>query len=332
MASMTAGSSGRDREAAIQAADWFVRLNGEGATGDDWLAFEAWLQASPVHAEAYGRVERLWVELEAEAPRLAEALDARARRARPARSFAWAWPAAGAALAAGLALAVTVGVRERAPAPLLYETRPGEIREITLADGSHVRLNAASRLSVTLTPRGREVAMQDGEAAFDVAHDAVRPFRIHVGESEVRVVGTEFDVRHRDGLLRVAVRRGVVEVRPQATAEAAPVRLTVAEQLVHRDGAAGAEVSPVEPDEAFGWIDGQLVYHDQPLAEVAADLSRRFGASIRPADAETARLRFTGVLTADSEPAVLRRLEAFSGVTAERTADGVLLRRQSGRR
>jgi transmembrane sensor len=316
------GEASRDRkDAAEAAAQWFVRLSGEAATGEDWLAFEDWLKASPVHAEAYARVERLSAELDDQAPRLLSAL------AEPRRAGArWAWPGAGAALAAAIALAALIGVRGSGPAPTAYQAPPGTIREIALSDGSRVRLDAASALSVRMTGRSRQVAMADGEAAFDVAHDPARPFLIRVGDRQVRVVGTEFDLRHRGGVLTLTVRRGVVEVRP-AEASGAPVRLQVAEQLTHRDGTPGDAVAKVDADEAFGWTEGQLVYHARPLAEVAADLSRRFGEPIRPADAATGRTPFTGVLVTDSEPAVLRRLKAFAGVSAERTAQGVVLKR-----
>ncbi|MDE2486131.1 MAG: iron dicitrate transport regulator FecR, partial [Alphaproteobacteria bacterium] len=118
---------------------------------------------------------------------------------------------------------------------------------------------------------------------------------------------------------------GIVAFR-SATGPTTPISLTVGEQLTHRDGQTDDRVARVDPNPAFGWTVEQLVYHDRPLSEVATDLSRRFGTRIRPADAATGRIRFTGVLVTDDEGAVLRRLEAFSGVTAERTTRGVVLR------
>ncbi|MDB5444489.1 MAG: hypothetical protein JWP73_2865, partial [Phenylobacterium sp.] len=84
-----------DDGVAEAAAGWFVRLQGEDASGEDWLAFERWLAAAPAHARVYRRIERLWVEVEAQAPAIAAAMDApmaaptsaprRARRATPPR-------------------------------------------------------------------------------------------------------------------------------------------------------------------------------------------------------------------------------------------------------
>lgn len=329
-----------DDGVAEAAAAWFVRLQGEGAAGDDWLAFERWLAAAPAHARAYHRLERIWVEIEAQAPAIAAALDApkpaprRARRAPPPRfASRRTWLAGAGALAASLALVVVL-VAERPPAPLpatAYSAPPGTTRIIRLADGTQVRLNAASTLRVSLGSDARRVALADGEAAFDVTHDPKRPFLIAVGDRQVRVVGTEFNLRHRGGVTELTVRRGVVEVRPEEGA-AQPVRVAAGQQLAHRDGAAATRVSPVDPGDAFAWTEGQLIYRDRPLSEVTADLTRRFGRPISTADARTGDLRFTGVLVTDDETAVIRRLEGFAPVKAERIRGGIVLRRtESGR-
>jgi transmembrane sensor len=330
-----------DQDGVAQAAAaWFVRLQDEAATGDDWLAFEAWLAASPAHARAYQGLERLWVEVEAQAPAIAAALDvpqAGRRRDRAARRPAGAtrriWLGAGAALAASVAAGVVILTERPATPPpyVIYSAPSGAMRTIRLADGTEVRLNAASTLRVSLGPDARRVQLGDAEAAFDVTHDPKRPFLIRVGDSQVRVVGTEFDLRHRAGQTELTVRRGVVEVRPGEGA-AQPVRVAAGQQLAHRDGTAAARIEAVDPDEAFAWTQGQLIYRDRPLSEVAADLSRRFGRPVSTADARTGEIRFTGVLVTDNEAAVIRRLESFAPVKAEQTPDGIVLRRTGERR
>ena len=79
-----------DGHAAEEAARWFAHLQSEAATDSDWLMFERWLQAAPAHAEAYERLERLWVDLDY-AP-VAKELGGRpmvaARRALPLRPSA----------------------------------------------------------------------------------------------------------------------------------------------------------------------------------------------------------------------------------------------------
>src|SRR5579859_1923489 len=270
-----------DGQMAEEAARWFARLQGEAATGEDWLAFERWLQASPAHARAYERLESLWVDLEY-AP-LTRELGGRplvAARRRQVRSGVrgriprGAWWGAGAAIAAGLAVAVGVGIQSPGVASQTYETPAGKTRDITLADGTHIRLNAASKITVRLERDARRVEMADAEAVFDVAHDARRPFLIAVGDRQVRVVGTEFNLRHRDDQVDLTVRRGVVEVRPADALGAAPTRVSVGQELTHTEGQAGQILKVADPIQSFAWTNGQLIYKDQPLSDVAADLSR----------------------------------------------------------
>jgi transmembrane sensor len=335
---MTEGSNIRDdAQAAEEAAGWFARLQGEAATGDDWLAFERWLAASPAHARAYENLERLWVELDQdEIIRDLGAAPQPARRPLPRRAEgrrvgglsrrAWI----GAAMAAGLAVvAVGAGLWPRAgDAGQVYRTAAGQIRTFTLADGTHIRLNAASQITVSLDRDARRVRMADAEAVFDVAHDSKRPFLITVGDRQVRVVGTEFNLRHRDGRVALTVRRGVVEVRPGNAPEAQPTRVTVGQQLTHEEGRPLQTLTLAEGEAAFAWTNGQLIYRDRPLSEVAGDLSRRFAVPVRPADPQTASLRFTGVLVTDREADVLHRLEAFAPIRVEHAGGAVILRRK----
>jgi transmembrane sensor len=325
-------------QVAEQAADWFVRLQGAAATADDWAAFERWLQESPTHAAAYEQLEGLWVEFEAAGLAIARTLDepriAGARRRKGRRDAGnprhYPWLAVGA-VAASLALAAfgTAFWGTTPASPRVFQTAAGQTRRIVLADGTKIDLNAASRISVSLGPDARRLEMADAEAVFDVAHDPKRPFLIKVGDRQVRVVGTEFNLRHREGQMALTVRRGVVEVRPIAAERAEPTLVTVGQQLIHHEGEAGSTLAAVEPEAAFGWTHGQLIYHDQPLSDVASDLFRRFGVPVRLADPQTAQLRFSGVLVIDNEQAVLRRIEAFAPVRAERLPDAIVLRRHA---
>ena len=335
-----------DGRTAEEAARWFAHLQGEAATGDDWLAFERWLQASPAHARAYERLESLWVDLDY-APVSRELggrplLAARRLPARPQASGLGArglgvrglgtrgparrlWIGAAAAIAASLAVAVGLGLQPGAAASQTFQTPAGQTRDIALADGTHIRLNAASKITVSLGRRARRVEMADAEAVFDVAHDARRPFLITVGDRQVRVVGTEFNLRHRDDSVDLTVRRGTVEVRPADAPDAPPTRVTVGQELTHTDGQAAQVLKVSDPIQSFAWTNGQLIYKDQPLSDVAADLSRRFSVPVRTADARTAALRFSGVLVTDNEPDVLRRLAAYAPVRIERTADAIII-------
>jgi transmembrane sensor len=322
---------GRPMARAEAAAHWFARLQDEAATGGDWLAFEQWLAAAPENAAAYEKVEAIWVDLDRAGEAVAAALDARvslaAHRAGQVRPSRRGWLAAGVGLAASLVVGVFAAANWPAPTET-YVTTPGQTRQVALADGSKVWINAGSRLEIRLGRRDRQVRMAEGEAVFDVTPDPGRPFRIDTGDREVRVVGTEFDVRQRGDAFALSVRRGLVEVRPSGTSAAAPARVAAGMRLTHQRGAALSQVTAANADAAFAWTHGQLVYDAAPLSEVAADLSRSLGRPVRVADAATGRILFTGVLALDRADAIPRRMEAFAPVRAETHEGAVILRRR----
>jgi transmembrane sensor len=306
------------------AADWVVRLREDAASEADWLAFEAWLSAGPSHRAAFDEADALWIELDARSKDLAAMLEDDAG-VRPARRGGPRWaPAAfgGAAFAAIVALLAPFGAGLISTPSTAYATELGQRRTIQLADGSRVDLNSASSISVKMGHGRREVVMNDAEAAFDVTHDPSRPFIIHVGDQTVRVVGTQFDVSHRAGMISVTVRRGVVQVT--ANDGVAPVSLTPGQQLQHREGSGSSTVAPVSPDDAFAWRQGRLVCRDEALSDVVAELNHYFRSPIRVADGHIGALRFSGVLTVDDEASTVDRLSSLLPLSAT-PSEGVIV-------
>jgi transmembrane sensor len=303
------------------AADWVVRLHEEGADEGDWLAFEAWLNASAGHRAAFDSAEALWTEINTRAEEIAEALEHDARE----RGRWWARTASGAlAAAAIIALLAPFGARLMPVPSVAYATETGQRRSLQLADGSRVDLNSGSSIRVTVGRGRRDVVMNDAEAAFDVVHDPAHPFIIHAGDQTIQVVGTQFDVSHRDGMISVTVRRGVVQVASREGG--APVALTPGQQLRHYEGANGSVVAQVSADDAFAWRQGRLICRDEALSDVAANLNHAFRTPIRIADNQTAALRFSGVLTVDDEASTLKRLTSLLPLSATPSEGVIVLR------
>ncbi|HTK34718.1 MAG TPA: FecR domain-containing protein [Caulobacteraceae bacterium] len=332
------------REAAQeQAIEWLLRLGAPEATEADWLDLQLWLSASPEHRDAFDRAELVCAELTGAAADLLPALrtlptTAAARRRDDGRRAPLrartnigmrVWQISGGLAAA--AAAVLFFALRPVPAPTeVFQTAKGETRTVNLADGSHIVLNSGSRLSVRLERKGRYVELAEGEAAFDVAKDPARPFLIAAGERDIRVVGTEFDVLRHEGRLRVTVRRGIVAVQ-SPEGPSAPVLLKVGDQFERKTGDRTSFVRHVDPDAAFAWRAGELVYLDEPLDGVVADLNRYFTTPVRVVG-PAADLRFSGVLKIDKEEDVVRRLQGFLQVAVDRRPDGFTLRsRQTAR-
>jgi len=321
---MTALAISNEEARRETAAGWLVRLSAPDLDAAELSAFDAWL-GEPANAKAYDAALAVTLELQAAAPAILKSL-----RSAPARKpvigrRGWL-VAGGAAAAAAVALAITP-FSLLAPASQAYATVKGEHRTVRLADGSTIDLNAGSALSVSLGAHERRVTMAEGEAVFDVAHDAARPFTIAVGDRTVRVVGTRFDVRRRGGKLSVAVERGLVEVAPAEGAAGRGFRLHPGQRLDHVEGAPDVRLSAVDPTQIAGWKAGRLIYRDAPLADVVADLNQQFAKPITLADPALGAIPVSGVLVLDDQSAVIRRLALLAPIKALPSQQGVLLRR-----
>lgn len=312
------------REAA---ADWVIKLQSPELSAADGIAFDAWLAAAPENALAYDAALATADEYEANATEVLQGL--RGRAVRPSGSlpgFRRLYLGLGGAAAAAVA-ALAIVPQLSAPATQDYVTGKGQHRTVELADGSRIDLNGGTRLSVILKRGERDVTLAQGEAAFDVAHDARRPFIIAAGDRNVRVVGTQFNVRRREGRLSVAVTRGAVEVLPAGDAPGMAFRLHPGERLDHVEGQAAAQVAAFDPAEALSWRTGRLVYRGQPLSQVVADLNAQFARPIRVSDPALAAQPISGVLVLDNEDAVVRRLALLVSAHPVTSDGGVILQR-----
>lgn len=312
-----------------QASAWLARLQRDDVGEADGLEFDAWLAASPAHGEAYRAALAAWQAFEACPDEVLDELAEETRRAarRPAATRRWMM-GGGMAIAAGLAAVAVLPQIQSAPTVQTYTTAKGQHQRITLADGSVVDLNAESRLTVRFARRERQVELGDGQAIFDIAHDADRPFTVEASGRAVRVLGTQFDVRNRGGDVTVTVARGRVQVRPVASSQTGQAFvLTPGQRLaIARTGV--AELSAVDPQEAVGWRAGRLVYRGEPLAQVVADLNREFVEQIEVTDPALARMPVTGVIVLDDQASVATRLSLMLPVRSVPSERGLLLLRK----
>lgn len=325
---MTSMLTNEDR-AVADASAWLARLQRDEVTEADGLAFEAWLAAAPANGAAYRRTLALWQEFETCADGVLAELAVEARRpvTRTAPTRRWLVAGGGFAMAAGLAVAVLPSILAQ-PAIQTYATGKGQRQKVTLADGSIIDLNAETRLSVTFTGSARRVVMADGQAIFNVAHDESRPFTVEAANRIVRVVGTQFDVRNRQGELTVTVAGGKVQVRPATPAISGQAFLLTPGQRLEIDRAGIEELRAVDPQETFGWRAGRLVYRAEPLANVVADLNRQFVEQIEISDPELGRTPITGVIILDDQSAVMARLSLMLPIRSIPSQRGLLLLRK----
>lgn len=314
------------------AATWHARID---APDMDWEGFGDWLTADPAHRAAYDSIALLDAEIGAAAPAIAALLpanddDQALKGPEVARPIRWRWAAAGTggALAAGLALLLVPPVAT-GPSVQVYATGAGDTHAVTLADGSAMRLDRGSRVSVSggTTP---VIELADGAASFSVRHDPSRTLIVRAGGYDIRDVGTRFAVTSARGRVSVEVAEGMVSVSPHAADGSTPTTVGAGQRLDIDPAAGIAERRAIAPASVADWTDGRLSYDGAPLALVAADISRYAGAPL-VVDPSAAGLRFSGVLTIGDGSRLLDQLRAVLPLRLRR-ADGVVHLERTGAR
>jgi transmembrane sensor len=216
------------------------------------------------------------------------------------------------------------------PAPVVvaastFTTRPGQIDSVRLADGTTVLLGPSSRLTVR---DGYGVARRDveldGEALFDVVHDADRRFSVRAGAATIVDLGTSFGVRSAAaGEVRVVVTSGSVLLHA-AAAPADSVVLHAGDRGVFAEGRASAQ-RDVPLDADLAWTRGRLVFEDAPLGRVAEELRRWYGIELRLADSSLAGRHITTTFERETAREALDVLGLVLGVRIELRGDTAVL-------
>lgn len=173
-------------------------------------------------------------------------------------------------------------------------TMKGQMKTISLPDGSKVILNGGSSIEIgpDFGQQNRNIRLQ-GQAFFEVARNEKIPFVVKAGTLNVTVLGTGFDIRaYHDGKPSVRVAHGKVRVsngKDEAVlTEGMAVEINDENKLVN----AGAET--------VSWNSGNLIFSAATLTEVAQAVKNRFNINLT-FDAKDSNRQFTGKFPSGSK-------------------------------
>lgn len=310
------------------AAAWDARLRRGDATDRKRLAFQAWLLEAEEHRQAHERLQAALFALRAQAdlPELSALRDAArqsARRAALRRFTIGACAAAALVLAIGLASNVHRGPEVWAllHGAKIYGTTLNERTQIVLADGSAVTLDSNTRLAARLSPSRRDVTLLSGRALFHVAKDRHRPFVVRARDRTVTALGTVFDVGLSPRSLRVTLLEGRVAVR-SVGAGGVSRELAPRQEFVERG--TSAVVRTVDLDKALGWVDGQIFFDNDTLAQAADEMNQYSRLKI-VVDPAVANLKINGMFRAGNQTGFVGALQTTMPVDVRPDEHGQLL-------
>jgi ferric-dicitrate binding protein FerR (iron transport regulator) len=211
-------------------------------------------------------------------------------------------------------------------------TEPGQRASIDFPDGSRATLapNTELRYAIAATSGVRDVQL-DGEAYFEIHHDAARPFRVRTSHAVVEDLGTTFVVSDyaADVRARVAVRSGAVTLRARAAGDSSGVALRAGE-VAGLDSSGTVVRLPGDPASYWAWTTGRLVFDRTPLPAVLVQLHRWYGVDFQLTDSTLAAQYFTGTFDSVSLPQVLDILGPLVHARFEHRGEAVLVKPRRG--
>ncbi|MFV3290053.1 FecR domain-containing protein [Pseudomonas sp. NY11955] len=249
------------------AATWYVQLNDGTHSEARTQAWQQWLRASPQHAAAWARVEKLQQQWAMVPPQAAlSSLGAAQAQRRDVLKVLSLLLAMG-----GGGWLATEQVPYRA---LLAQQRTGsrERSTLQLADGSQLELNVGTALDVRYDAKVRAIALYQGEILVRPVSDLQqRPFIVHTDDGSVLARSTEFSIRKLAQQTRVGALQGSVEVRPQRHLDRR-LQLQAGQQVsFDQDDFAAAHALPAD---STAWLQGMLSVNDWRLGDFIEELGR----------------------------------------------------------
>lgn len=302
------------------AAHWCMRLHADDCTDVERAAFDRWLKSDPSHADEYQAMLEIWLVSEHLPGQTAQSAppqpvaEPRRRTVRPSMATA----AAFLFLSASTLLSWHQGWVPNSVQRYQADEAP---RTVTLADGSHIQLNQRTTLWFANFRDRRSVTLTEGEAFFDVQHNADHPFIVNAGTGDVTVTGTQFNVwKYREQVV-VTLTEGSVKVRNKADISEQIAYLTPGLQARYGNSVDAPQIARANPD-ALAWRDGKLVFNDLPLAEALPLINRYLDKPVLLANRDTANLHIGGIYDIRNLDEMVQALPKVLPVKLSRTADG----------
>ena len=324
-----------------QAAAWVSRLDANKPSKATVAEFKQWVALSPEHFHVFEKHLSVFNDMNVltrVVPPAYKAQSTVAQNKKPLSVFASLWQGGigGYAivkygLAISMLFVLVISLQFNRNAPAFYQTAVGEQKTLQLADGTVVLLNTNTQLNVDYNRQRRAVYLIQGEAHFDVAHNPEVPFEVFAGKGKVRAIGTAFTVYLKSDDVEVVVTEGVVEI---LSTQAPPIPIAgnaVKSTLSSANNITAGNVATYDRHTAehvmqvalgsdadkLSWHKGMLVFRNEPLEKVIAEVNRYTSIKIVIPSQEVRAIKVGGFFKVTDINSVFEALEKGFDIRAE---------------
>ena len=330
----------RQLEIKDAAAIWFSRLRDPVKSVDLGNEFKAWLDEDLLHALAYEQCKTAWTlskELDRDADVQSEIVQAR-KKLNSRFNHSWSsalfrtWKVNSAKLAAVVSI-LLLGFFYMATVvqPDEYHTNVGEQRLLMLPDGSTAMLNTDTSLLTGYNDYSRRIVLQKGEAYFEVKPDANRPFEVHVNNSIVRAVSTEFNIAIQNEAISVTVAKGavIIEMEDKETNTAQILaEVELGQVIKYRTDGSLNEVVTADLERISAWRDRKIYFNSDKLIDAINEYNRYSSEKIILQEVSVQEQLITGVFYINDMESFIFALERAFNMVAIRRGGSILLTAQ----
>ena len=193
------------------------------------------------------------------------------------------------------------------------ETMPGQKSMVELPDGTDVWLNSDTKLTYpsVFNRKCREVKLS-GEAFFDVTKMEDCPLRVHIGDIDIMVLGTRFNVTNyeSDGFSEVFLESGRVDLHSSNGAHKDPlVSMKPGQKAHYLKNDKILSLKSVQSDQYTAWTRGKLIFRDDAMTDVVHKLNRWYNTEIVITDSTISQYSYTATFQHESLEQVLELLK-----------------------
>lgn len=313
-------------------------IKGEITSDIETVEILDWIESSPENQKQYNQLKNIWVVTGLDHP------DQVSIPRFPFPETKWIYirnnlPGSILKYAAVFILAFMLGSlslyfinrSERAELSSLYNTIDvpyGERSQITLYDGTKVWLNSGTkfRYPVAFSKETRDVFIE-GEAYFDVAKDAERPFVVRAGQLKIQVLGTRFNVCAYANDNEVATTLDEGSVNAMNTANSKGVKLNPGEQVILNCKTNELKLQQVKTELFTCWKENLLKYENAPFEEVIKKMERWYDVKIIVDPAINTKERYTMTIKTESLREMLHLVSRTTKLKFEIKEDTVLIKK-----